>query len=141
MDLHDFGSLIWAIFILIAVISSVLRSARRTVSSARQQQPQRQPQQQPAQQLRQQPIAPPARQLVPQAPPVRVYVPPPVPVSTSVPRWRSDERLQGATSQVRARSRAARIFGRGDAMTRGIIALEVLGPPRALRDWSAGFPN
>ncbi len=32
---------------------------------------------------------------------------------------------------------AASVFQRGSPVVRGIIALEVLGPPRALREWSS----
>lgn len=140
MGLHDFGTLIWAILIIIAVISSLTRSARRTISSAQRQQQNTQPAQRTA------PTPPQVRTLTPQ----RTYVPPPVPpvIKTVSETVRAEtrgverpERLRGVVSQARGRRGQTGVFGKGDSVTRGIIALEVLGPPRALREWSAGFPT
>lgn len=122
MDLHNFGSLIWALFILILVIQSIVRSARGAARSAR-----------VGQQV--QPQAPPAPAPVPRRAPVRrtLVIPSGVSEATEV----EVPTRAFAPPQPRPRSKAESIFGSGPLVARGIIALEVLGPPRALREWSS----
>jgi hypothetical protein len=124
MDLHDLGGIVWAIFIVIAVISSIVRSAKRSMGSAQMQpqQQQMQVQQQVQTQQRVAPSAPPSpRVVVKRAPTATVVMPPPPrPLIFPTAAARKHERL----------------FGPGLSVVRGIVALEVLGPPRALREWT-----
>jgi hypothetical protein len=121
MDLHDIGGFVWAILIVFAVISSIIRSARRSIGSAQTQQPRQQ-----QMQTQQQPVAPsapviPSRIVVKRAPTASVVAPPP-------PR--------PLIFPTAAKRKQERLFGPGLSVVRGIVALEVLGPPRALREWT-----
>ena len=173
MDIHDVGTLIWAVIVIIAVISSLMRSARRAVnrptSTGGTPRP---PRPAPPRQV----FAPPP---VPATPPVAA-TPPPVPVtvsrtvtpsaanetSPSTPlRTGSIEELRFVTAPPRivvttapppvaaepapiartvtpslSRDRGtapAALFSNRSPIVNAIIALEVLGPPRALREWTS----
>lgn len=133
MDLHDLGTLIWAIVVVIAVISSVVRSAKRTIERAT-----------PAQRPFVQAPPPPA----PVAP-VQAVRPPAPPVVQSAPRVVTIRRAAPAIDPTpepaplpvvavpaEVPPRRSWIFGKRGPLVQGIIALEVLGPPRSLREWT-----
>jgi hypothetical protein len=144
MDVRDFGTLIWAIFIIIAIISSILRSANRALKSA-QQQPQPRPQ----------PPPPPPSAPEPALSPLRVsgvaglrMTAVPSAVSSVSPRTfgrETSDRGAGADAgatrptsrgDLGGRAPVRYAFTKGSSqLVQGIIALEVLGPPRALREW------
>lgn len=122
MDVRDFGSLIWAILIGIAVISSILRSARRAAQNARG--------------LPQPPQPRVTREAPPPVAPAQLRRVSPVVPSAVKPASASGAPLR-MTSMSAPRRRAESIFGSGPLVARGVIALEVLGPPRALREWTS----
>lgn len=130
MDVRDFGTLIWAIFIVIAVISSILRSANRALKNVQQGQQRLQSQQRP--------VAP-STPLTADAGRSRgtTRVPPPVPsVPVTAPKAALVERRVNA-SRSQDGGAVPRLFRGKRALVRGVIALEVLGPPRALREWKS----
>ncbi len=141
MDLHSLGSLIWALVVVIAVISSVVRSAKRTIERSS--------------------STPPAAPLVP-APLVRAPVPAAAPSAPSMGHGMGHARTGGAVVSNAAFTRGIEapasaleaapglpplpeptpsplrvgvLFGSRRPLMQGIIALEVLGPPRALHGW------
>jgi hypothetical protein len=120
--MHDLGALVWALFVVAAVVSSAIGSFRK--------------------QLRRQtallrdpsgiaPIA--APRSVPPSPPEAA--PPGVPAVTV--------RTPAAQPQPRIiRTGAARgLFEERGAWVRAVIASEVLGPPKALREQSFWSPS
>lgn len=142
MDIHDFGGVVWAIFIAIAVISSIARSARRAGVRL------------------QGPVAPvepvpPHVQRVPNVVPTvvaptvvmpNIVVARTIASSTAVPsaivpppvtmlRTQAVRELVSVIPSVASTKVLAqpRDYIRSPAL--GIIALEVLGPPRALQEW------
>jgi hypothetical protein len=153
MDLHDFGGVIWAIFIAIAVISSIVRSARNATRNAQTRQtPQVQRAQAPplvipsvasaASGVEGQRVAPSAAQtrqaprvvrIQPSRAPAPIVIPSP---STPPPSAATLRTGSARSAESRDRFRAASIFERGSPLARGIVALEILGPPRSMRDWT-----
>jgi hypothetical protein len=127
MDLHDFGSLVWAIFIAIAVISSLVRSARRSAGA---------PQQRAAPQR----VATPR----PPAPPVQVYIPPPVaaqPNPVAMPP-EPPPLIVPSTAASAAHDSYRKwhgLFAQGNPIVQGIVAREVFGLSRALDEWTPGL--
>ena len=143
MDLHDLGGLVWAIFVVIAVVSSIVRSAKRNIQQSQQLHLQR-AEQRPAQFAPQpQPApAPPAPAPVVAPAPQRVQrfivrdaPAPPVIPSVAIVQARAASQANPFAVAPPRRKRE-NLFGPGISVVKGIVALEVLGPPRALRDWT-----
>lgn len=118
MNVDNLGTLIWAFVIVIAVISSITRSVRRAQVSIR---------------ATGSPQA--------SAAPVPVFVPPPVePVPARRRALPSVAPAAAVSAPVQVEPseplRAVRLFRGERALVRGIVALEVLGPPRCVREWT-----
>lgn len=159
MNLHDVGTLIWAIVVIIAVISSLMRSARRAMNrpSSTTQATQRPA---PARQVfappTPSPVAATPRVVIPSAA-SRIETPPPAAAAPIrfTPRTQPSVLIPGEAGKASGveipppvvvpsvGSRAsgadglAMLFANRSPIVNGIIALEVLGPPRALRGWTS----
>ncbi len=138
MDIHDFGGVVWAIFIAIAVISSIARSARR--AGVRLQGPVAPVEPVPPRVQRVPTVVAPtvvmpsivvARTIASSAAVPSAIVPPPV----TMLRTQAIRELVSVIPSVASTKVLAqpRDYIRSPAL--GIIALEVLGPPRALQEW------
>jgi hypothetical protein len=122
--MRDVATLVWVVLLVIGVISSMVASVRRRMNAlpprgAQSAPPGVPPAQapQPQAQLRQQVVAPPMRQV-----PVRPSAPAPAPTAAAPP-----------SVAARAPSRR-RLFPGRRGLVSAVIAAEVLGKPRALRD-------
>ena len=129
--MHEIGVLIWIVLLFIGVIGSMISSVRRRMEAAQRQGPQAQAPRPPAPQ----PPGPPAwlqrvtaqlqtAGVPPQAPPA----PRPRPTPPSPPKPPVIE------TPRRAEGGRSRIFATRSDIVRGVIAAEVLGKPKALRD-------
>jgi len=139
--MHEVGLIVWVVLLVVGVTSSIVSSIRKASTA----------QQRPASGTG--PVTPPPRQSTvkelvaalqaqaqaqaqaaqPQARPASPPRPIPPPTKPPVARAASPDQLPWPVAPAR-RSSAHRLFaGRGDAV-RGIIAAEVLGSPRGLRD-------
>jgi len=120
---RDIGTLVWVVLVFIGVIGSMVSSVRKQVQA-----------QQGPRAVRR----PPSPQLAP---------PPPLPPVSAAPVPQASARPHTAGSRARVASTLAaelvhpaphaarrRLFAHKGDLVRGIIAAEVLGKPRALRD-------
>jgi hypothetical protein len=121
--MRDIGTLVWVVLVFIGVIGSMVSSVRKQVQA------------QPGPRYRTL-HRPPPPQFEAQAPPP---APPPVPQSQAIVRSPPTASRVPAPAQAHPAdephpAQRRRLFAHRNDLVRGIIAAEVLGKPRALRD-------
>ena len=127
--MHDVGTFVWVVLVVIGVISSIVSNARRRVSVS------------PALAAQPQPVRAgvvSAQATAVRPVPVSAPVPAPAVQATQVrrpppPRVAPQPEL-GLEAFQAARRRAPRFFAGRGTLVRAVIAAELLGKPLALRD-------
>jgi hypothetical protein len=127
---HDVGTFVWVVLVVIGVISSIVSNARRRVSVS------------PAHAVQPQAVrtsAVSAQAMAARPVPVSAPVPAPAVQTTQIrrppppPRVAAQPEL-GLEAFQAARRRAPRFFAGRGTLVRAVIAAELLGKPLALRD-------
>ena len=161
--MRDIGGLIWLIFIVVGVISSIVQSARKQQAARQARQPTVSAPRPVPQGAATQPLAAAPKQVrvvtqsgnvspqvarlleqfaaaaqatAPQPPPQPAPQPKPKPVPppAAPPVESAQTAAQAFVTARPSRPHVARLFGDKRALVRAVIAAEVLGKPRALRD-------
>lgn len=117
--MRDVGTIVWVVFILIGVASSMVKSVRRQAATAGAAAP---------------PGPRPVQAGVPLPDLAQPLAPAPRPAAPSPERRRSAPPPAAAAPASTAASPRARLFGGRSDLVRAVIAVEVLGKPRALGD-------
>ena len=129
--MHDVGTFVWVVLVVIGVVSSIVSNARRrgSVSPIRDAQPQ-------AIRIGRVSGQPAVGRPVANAAPVSAPAAPVTKVRRPSPPRVAPQSEQGLEAFHPVHRRAPRLFGGRGALARAVIAAEVLGKPLALRDWS-----
>jgi hypothetical protein len=129
--MREVGTLIWVVCIVIGVIVNIASSVRKqqaaSSASARAPQPVRSPQTRP-------PTITTMRMTVPSAPPASAAPVSPAPVRRPQPPPRPVVSPPAPALHEAVALPLRRFFADGPSLVRAVIAAEVLGKPRALRD-------